>query len=762
MSNRYASYDEYGLCHLPRHLLRGGRWRKLEILTDFDFIEAKVSRLKTPIPLIQDYDWVIAQSKSIHPSGFVEDAPLIQRLREMRKHVWAEASALSQDPSCVIQQLANRLQWSSTDDDYLKKQANQALQRNLDAGRPIFRTLLPNPDSYHGTQRVLEVNTANTVGMAMIDRGLVLWSAAGDWRILDKRGSISQRGYVLPIPLQQLTGHGTALAAVSGRVLRYWEEWPQDERVITKTLPFVVLQVALTCQGKEMMAIGNNGEWSRYSVRAGDLKECESGRVNGKGTCCAVSPAAEYWVIGTRVGQVILCDHTHTQVIAEHHGMVRAVAINPRGDCIASGGQDGILQLIALDGSATRSIECRSWINDITFSTDGKQVFWVTELGQLLSLVVDQSDEIPLAWISDDKPLERVCIFPVTSAAAESENGSAVATAAVLASDYRARLVEQPQPTASLWRSPLSGDVKYIVEWGDAQSVLAIDSEDNCYIIGLGSSPPQAQCFSEPAGSVLAAAAPKDKQLVTIYQDLGRTRVTRRYSGLRVRRERILWPQGLWWRVQSLFSGSSVMSGYSHAAFSPDLQTFALVKWCGPDMDGRIEVYDATTAKKAFAMGRIPSQCSAMAISNKAKRILVAGELHLPPKLFSTEALSDEATNLPLEGCRGAAFSGAGNELLVIDMSGKPWFFQNPPQGECLDKISDGVVCGDLSPDARWIVLCNSDGQVVLIDRSAAAENLKIRRAFLPWKASYCQVYPPRQWILLGGDGNLQILEWNP
>jgi hypothetical protein len=45
-SSRYAAYDEYGLRHLPRHLIRAGRWKDLtEKLTDFDFLESKCRAL---------------------------------------------------------------------------------------------------------------------------------------------------------------------------------------------------------------------------------------------------------------------------------------------------------------------------------------------------------------------------------------------------------------------------------------------------------------------------------------------------------------------------------------------------------------------------------------------------------------------------------------------------------------------------------------------------------------------------------------------
>ena len=55
MSNRYATYDEYGLRHLPRHLVRSERWEDLAgKLSDFDFIESKIEALSV-FHLQEDY-----------------------------------------------------------------------------------------------------------------------------------------------------------------------------------------------------------------------------------------------------------------------------------------------------------------------------------------------------------------------------------------------------------------------------------------------------------------------------------------------------------------------------------------------------------------------------------------------------------------------------------------------------------------------------------------------------------------------------------
>ncbi len=56
MSNRYASYDEYGFRYLPRHLVSSGRDEKLRgMLFEFDWLQAKLDAIDANA-LIVDYD----------------------------------------------------------------------------------------------------------------------------------------------------------------------------------------------------------------------------------------------------------------------------------------------------------------------------------------------------------------------------------------------------------------------------------------------------------------------------------------------------------------------------------------------------------------------------------------------------------------------------------------------------------------------------------------------------------------------------------
>ncbi len=56
MNNRFGKYDEYGLRHLPGHLMDAELGEKLRtILTNLEFIESKCAEGLT-YALIDDYD----------------------------------------------------------------------------------------------------------------------------------------------------------------------------------------------------------------------------------------------------------------------------------------------------------------------------------------------------------------------------------------------------------------------------------------------------------------------------------------------------------------------------------------------------------------------------------------------------------------------------------------------------------------------------------------------------------------------------------
>jgi WD40 repeat protein len=588
----------------------------------------------------------------------------------------------------------------------------------------------------------------------MIDSGAVLWSEKGKWRILDERGNESQQGNAPLTLLRHLAGNGTTVIAVSGSCFSYWDKLLPGVKHEIVNLPFVVIQAALTGGGKELVVIGEQGQWIRYFYRSGEFEEYAKGRIGNLTTCCAIEKSGSFWIIGTLKGEVFLCSKSEQRIIARHNTMVRAVAIHPEGSIIASGGQDGLLKLTSARGLDIYSVNCGSWINDLTFSVDGQEVFFATEAGQLHSIATDGSNEPPLLWTTEESPLKQVCVFPSKR------------VAVILANDHRTRLVERPRETAPAWRPPLSGNVKYVYDWENGQTILAIDSEDNSFFIELGSSRPRTERVFERSGSVMAAAMVDRHELLTAYQDLGKNRVTRRFPGLESSGEQVVLPRGRFGIPPSLLLKSpfSIYNMFQEGVFSPDQQTFALTRRWRSDDGSWLEAYDTRSWKRLFKKQWDYAGISKIAISDGARRFLVAQQLLQPPRLLLTDDPSSGVIDIPIEGCVGASFSSNGDELLVIDSHRTAWIRNNmSTPGNC-ERIRENIACGDISPDGLWILLCDADGQIMLFCRSFESFGLELvlkLRGVVPWTPNYCRIYAHRKWVILGGQGRIQVLRWS-
>jgi hypothetical protein len=102
MSNRYALWDEYGLRHSPRHLLRGKRWQELgKLLTDFEFIEAKCAAGMT-------YDLVQDCSDCLKASPALSSWDGHKRIADYDQFLRSQAHVLVAHPELVFQLAINQ------------------------------------------------------------------------------------------------------------------------------------------------------------------------------------------------------------------------------------------------------------------------------------------------------------------------------------------------------------------------------------------------------------------------------------------------------------------------------------------------------------------------------------------------------------------------------------------------------------------------------------------------------------------------------
>lgn len=90
MSNRYTSYDEYGLRHLPRHLARSGRVGTLrEMLFEFDWLQAKLDATDVNA-LIADYDLLPddVEFRLVQGALRLSAHALVQDKTQLRSQLW--------------------------------------------------------------------------------------------------------------------------------------------------------------------------------------------------------------------------------------------------------------------------------------------------------------------------------------------------------------------------------------------------------------------------------------------------------------------------------------------------------------------------------------------------------------------------------------------------------------------------------------------------------------------------------------------------
>ncbi len=182
MSNRFASFDRYGLRHLLDHLLPSKRWQTIEeVLTDLDFIEANCIAGMVH-DLLQDCERVI----QIYPD--------LRSVAQMREALVLELSSLVSRPEFAVQSVYNRLIWF---DDL-----EPALYEQLEATRlklnqlPFWiraAALLPTPTPSSDLNISFEFSTS-IQSLAPDSSAIAITSIKGEARVYSlKTGAILEK-----------------------------------------------------------------------------------------------------------------------------------------------------------------------------------------------------------------------------------------------------------------------------------------------------------------------------------------------------------------------------------------------------------------------------------------------------------------------------------------------------------------------------------------------------------------------------------------
>jgi WD40 repeat protein len=562
--------------------------------------------------------------------------------------------------------------------------------------------------------------------------------------------------------------------------LRYWIEWPDSEAQFL-TLDFLPQQVALSSQGECLLAIGPEGQWAHFGLMSGVFNILTRGRIEARPICCTLDSSGEKWAVGTLAGAVFYGDGRRHEIIARHTGMVRACAIDLDNQVIASGGQDGNLQLTSSNGTEICQVACGGWVNDLAFTNDGEELVVATEDGTLLGLSLGGGKANPETWWREQVPLTRVC---------PNQAGSA---AAVLAANYRVRLVMRPAAssqkvgergelegaTPSRTTSPLqiiekirptnpiasgdswlpfSGTVKYLGHQGNNQTLLAVDSTGQTCRFDLQASPLKGETLLESSGSILAAATSGTQhELIMVYAGLGAAKVVQ----LRLDKasaQKVVWPKKSWRQLWNRPTDCTA------AAFSPDQQTLILARAEAVDVSFAgtvLEIYDTKLWKPQFRFSLQKEWISVLAIANQARRVLVGySDFSLAPKLLELGGIGERPHVLPLDGCMQAALSANGQTLVIIDRHRNAWVTKGGLNRSSFRMMGQNAACCSLSPDGTWLLLGDYDGGITLIslaEQKPGRRKQEIFPAGLTWTPSYCKIDPTTHNVLVGGQRTVQV-----
>jgi WD40 repeat protein len=167
----------YTLKHLPHHMVEAGRFEQLhQWLTDFDFIEAKVSALGAQA-LIEDYD--LAFNPDVLFSGEKAEAlRLIQGVIRLSAHI------LDKDKTQLAGQLLGRLlSFEVPEIQVMLEMAKQG--KGATWLRPLTPTLTPPGEPL---LRTLTGHTQNILAVAVIPDGKRVISGSGDNTLKMARG----------------------------------------------------------------------------------------------------------------------------------------------------------------------------------------------------------------------------------------------------------------------------------------------------------------------------------------------------------------------------------------------------------------------------------------------------------------------------------------------------------------------------------------------------------------------------------------------
>src|SRR5919199_1075022 len=362
----------YTLETLPRHLVESGQGEKLhQLLTDFDFIEAKLDELGVQA-LIEDYDLAIG-SNLLRGQDQSRDVQFIQYA--LRK----SAPILERDKTQLAGQLLGRL--LVVENPEFQRMLEQAKQsKNSPWLRPLRGNLEALP--FGVCALMLGGHNLSVQAVAIAADGKRTISASYDktlkiWDTDTGRELRTLTGHTGPVRGVAIAPDGlTAISASDDNTLKIWDLASGSELRTLTGHTNSVRQVAIAPDGKRAISASEDNTLKVWNLLSGT--ELRTLTDTGYGRAVAMAPDGDLAMSVPQLNTLKIWD-TETgrelQTLTEDSSFVSAVAIAPDGKRVVSASWDHTLRIWALaSGKEIASFTGDNGFNCSAIAPDGVTV----------------------------------------------------------------------------------------------------------------------------------------------------------------------------------------------------------------------------------------------------------------------------------------------------------------------------------------------------------------------------------------------------
>src|ERR671933_472027 len=362
----------YTLETLPRHLVESGQGEKLhQLLTDFDFIEAKLDELGVQA-LIEDYDLAIG-SNLLRGQDQSRDVQFIQYA--LRK----SAPILERDKTQLAGQLLGRL--LVVENPEVQRMLEQAKQsKNSPWLRPLRGNLEALP--FGVCALMLGGHNLSVQAVAIAADGKRTISASYDktlkiWDTDTGRELRTLTGHTGPVRGVAIAPDGlTAISASDDNTLKIWDIETGSELQTLTGHTNSVRGVAIAPDGLTAISASDDNTLKIWDLASGT--ELRTLTDTGYGRAVAMAPDGDLAMSVPQLNTLKIWD-TETgrelQTLTEDSSFVSAVAIAPDGKRVVSASWDHTLRIWALaSGKEIASFTGDNGFNCSAIAPDGVTV----------------------------------------------------------------------------------------------------------------------------------------------------------------------------------------------------------------------------------------------------------------------------------------------------------------------------------------------------------------------------------------------------